>query len=209
MTEHMNPSENNVCNPSDNGLPLPLPKSKVVMKTTIIMFIDIVDYTTITNLLSRDSFTVLHDVFDDETETAAHKFRGRIIKKIGDAYMLQFTKGADALHCALYLHRSFREHNKRFPSIPLNIRIGINKGPAIVRNGDYFGTSVNIASRLESMGRAGDILFSDGIKNILDDGFYFENLGERSIKGLDYKINVYRIATHCSAEHQQRLKDIV
>jgi len=176
--------------------------------TTIVMFVDIVDYTTITNLLNRESFTILHDVFDEVMELAVEKFGGRIVKKIGDAFMLEFETGPDAINCALFLHKSFREHNKNFPNIPINIRIGINKGPAIVRNGDLFGTSVNIASRLESMGSAGDILFSDGIKNILSEGFYFESLGERSIKGLDYKINVYRIATSCNVEKQMLLSDI-
>ena len=177
--------------------------------TTIVMFVDIVDYTTISNLLSRESFALLHDVFDEVSEKAVKKFDARIVKKIGDAYMLQFKSGSSAIHCARYLQDSFKEHNTKHPEIPINIRIGINKGPALVRHGDLFGTSVNIASRLESMGSAGDILFSDGIKEILNDEFKYEFLGLKKIKGLDYRINVYRISREKTDEKQVFLNDVI
>jgi adenylate cyclase len=85
---------------------------------------------------------------------------------------------------------------------PVRIRVGINSGPAVVGNVgtekrvDYtvLGTSVNIASRLESgVAKPGQLVIS---KNTLDrvmGSFETESLGEFALKGLQQKMPVYAV----------------
>ncbi len=85
---------------------------------------------------------------------------------------------------------------------PVRIRVGINSGPAVVGNVgtekrvDYtvLGTSVNIASRLESgVAKPGDVVVSQNTFERLPAGFTTEALGEFSLKGLQQKMPVYRV----------------
>ena len=59
-------------------------------KTLTIMFIDLVGYTSKTQTLTREQFHQLHDLFDDIAKKTIQKFQGKIVKKIGDAYLFYF-----------------------------------------------------------------------------------------------------------------------
>ncbi|HSN68836.1 MAG TPA: adenylate/guanylate cyclase domain-containing protein, partial [Thermoanaerobaculia bacterium] len=90
----------------------------------------------------------------------------------------------------------------------VRIRVGINSGPAVVGNVgtekrvDYtvLGTSVNIASRLESgVAKPGDVVVSQNTLDRLGEGFETEALGEFSLKGLQQKMPVYRVIDETSS----------
>ncbi|HUR81570.1 MAG TPA: adenylate/guanylate cyclase domain-containing protein, partial [Thermoanaerobaculia bacterium] len=85
---------------------------------------------------------------------------------------------------------------------PVRIRVGINSGPAVVGNVgtekrvDYtvLGSSVNIASRLESgVAKPGQLVISQNTLDRVIGSFEMEPLGEFALKGLQQKMPVYRI----------------
>jgi len=75
---------------------------------------------------------------------------GKVVKHIGDALMLAFRRADDAVGFARGLHEAAR----RDEAVP-GLRVGMHRGPAIYRAGDYIGTTVNLASRVTGTATAG------------------------------------------------------
>src|SRR4249919_1898158 len=72
----------------------------------------------------------------------------------------------------------------RFPARP-QPRVGIHLARAVYRDGDYFGTHVNLAHRVVNRAQAGEVLVTDRIVEAIDgrDGLAFEPIGEVNLKG--------------------------
>ena len=172
--------------------------NNIETKDTTIVFVDIVDYTTITNLLSRDSFAAFHDAFDGIVKQSCEAFDGKAIKKIGDSYLLTFDEPTNALYSSMLMQELFSKHNEGLDKqTQLKIRVGIHYGIVLVRDGDIYGTSVNVASRIESIGRSSEILFSEQVQkqiNALE--IPHIEIGPQKLKGLDEPIRVFKVSTH-------------
>ena len=102
---------------------------------------------------------------------------GAIIKTIGDAVMAAFVEPADAVRAALAMLQEMETFNRRLPSREVILKIGIHRGAAIAvtlnERLDYFGQTVNIAARVQSLSDAkeicltGEVLSAPGVKDIL------------------------------------------
>ncbi|HMA14228.1 MAG TPA: adenylate/guanylate cyclase domain-containing protein, partial [Kiloniellaceae bacterium] len=91
---------------------------------------------------------------------------GALVKTIGDAIMAAFAQPADALAAALDIQRGLAAFNAAGERA-LAIKLGLHEGPciAVTLNGrlDYFGTTVNMAARLQGQSEGGDIVLSEAI----------------------------------------------
>jgi len=92
---------------------------------------------------------------------AAH--HGAVVKTIGDAVMAVFVESNEALSSALAIQSELPQWNRRRPDIPaLTVRVGIHSGPCIAVSAndflDYFGTTVNMAARIQAQGSGADIV---------------------------------------------------
>ncbi len=88
------------------------------------------------------------------------KFRGRIIKTIGDSIMAMFKRPKDALNAAIAMQQVLREEREKDPDFPIKIRIGIHTGKAIVEHNDVYGDIVNVAARVEGQSKGNGIALS-------------------------------------------------
>jgi len=92
---------------------------------------------------------------------------GALIKTIGDSIMAAFTEPAAGVQAALEILRRMAEFNQAQSDFPLQIKMGLHAGSAmaVTLNDrlDYFGTTVNIASRLEGQAQGDDLIVSDEI----------------------------------------------
>jgi class 3 adenylate cyclase len=80
---------------------------------------------------------------------------GDVIKTVGDEIMCKFATPEDAVIAAT---RMQQERLDPSDSVPLKLRIGLQHGDIIERYGDVFGDTVNVASRLTSIAKPGQIL---------------------------------------------------
>jgi adenylate cyclase len=85
---------------------------------------------------------------------------------------------------------------ERTPSAGLPpAHVGVNAGPVIFRDGDYFGRTVNVAARIAAQAGPGDVLVSDDVVALASgDGLRFERIGPVDLKGLSKPMVLHRVS---------------
>jgi len=157
------------------------------------MFTDIVGYTKTTAQLSREEFTRLHDNFDSISLPLFAKYNGKVIKKIGDAFLITFKSPTNALLCGIELQNAFDQYN-RHAKRSIKIRVAVHTGEVIIRNDDVFGEAVNTTSRIEGVAQAGHIVFSDAVFQAMNKReIPYVHLGLEKLKGMKYPIRLFRV----------------
>jgi adenylate cyclase len=115
------------------------------------------------------AYGVVRDHFDYLTAIVAAR-RGAVVKTIGDAVMAVFASPADALEAALDMQERIGELDAKLaPRAPVVLKIGVHEGAAIAINAsgvlDYFGTTANIAARVQGESEGGDIVVTDVLRD--------------------------------------------
>jgi class 3 adenylate cyclase len=129
---------------------------------------------------------------------------GALIKTIGDAVMAAFLDPAAGVTAALEILRGMAELNRSRADYPLRLKLGLHAGPAIAvtlnERLDYFGTTVNIASRLEGQAHGDDLVISaeacrdPGVQRVLKDAQAWIEEFNTQLKGfVDEEFTLYRV----------------
>jgi adenylate cyclase len=111
---------------------------------------------------------------------------GRPVKFLGDGVMFHFVAPREAVLSALEIMAELER-----AALP-PARVGINAGPVVFRDGDYFGRTVNLAARITDYARPREILVSEAVASESDDGVRFEPIGNIALKGHVEPIPLYR-----------------
>jgi class 3 adenylate cyclase len=114
----------------------------------------------------------------------------RLVKTIGDAVMLAGTAPEAIVTTALALLRAI-DAEPFFPTV----RIGIHAGPVVQRDGDLYGSTVNLAARLAAHAHAGEMLATGPVVSHLDNSEHarVSSLGELTFKNVPAPIEVFSI----------------
>jgi hypothetical protein len=89
-----------------------------------------------------------------------------VVELRGDEALCVFSSARAALSAAVELQRRFRERINGEPALPLGVGIGLDAGEAVPTEGGYRGRALNVASRLCSLARPGEILASETVRNL-------------------------------------------
>ena len=135
---------------------------------------------------------------------------GRIVKTTGDGLLVEFASVVDAVKCAVEIQSAIAERESdASDNDRLMYRMGINIGDIVIQDDDIFGDGVNVAARIEGLCQPGEVCLSgaayDQVSGKLD--FSFENLGQRKVKNINKRIQIYRANLDSSAP--KSLKPIV
>ncbi len=155
-----------------------------------VCFADLVEFTKLGEEVAAEQLGLVAGRLE-EMATAVAESPVRLVKTIGDAAMLVSSDPAAMLHAALRLVVAAEEEGEEFPSL----RAGIAFGPVIGRAGDYYGRSVNLASRITGVARPGSVLVDTATKEAAGEEFDFSRAGERHLKGIDGRTRLYRART--------------
>jgi adenylate cyclase len=118
---------------------------------------------------------------------------GAEVKTMGDGFMASFGSVTAAIDCAIALQRAFASHTESM-SEPLHVRVGLNAGEPIEEDGDLFGATVILASRIAAEAGAGEILVPDTVRGLLSGkGYMFGDRGEFVPKGFDDAVRLYEV----------------
>ena len=117
---------------------------------------------------------------------------GRVFKTTGDGVLAEFSSVVDAVRAALDVQSAIA--NNRGADDPLQIRVGVNVGDVVVRDGDLFGDSVNLAARLEGAAEPGGVLISASTREKLPHSLAdeFVDAGELSLKNISRSVRGWR-----------------
>ncbi len=164
-------------------------------KLAAIMFTDMAGYTSLGQTDESLSMELLNRQ-RNLIRLIISKYKGKEIKTIGDAFLIQFQSALDAVKCAYEIQDTLREENKSEPREKrINLRIGMHMGDVIESKGDIYGDAVNIASRIEPLAEAGGICLSrhvyEHVKNKVQ--FNFKSLGFKSLKNVKEQVEIFKI----------------
>ena len=113
-----------------------------------------------------NAFQLVQRHFDQLREVTVRR-GGAVVKTIGDAVMAAYPDAAQAVRAALDMRRAIEHFNRHEPGRPLSIKIGVHHGAAIAvtlnDELDYFGHTVNIASRVHEMADAAEIWITEEV----------------------------------------------
>lgn len=126
-----------------------------------ILFTDIVDSSRYWDQFGDVQGRMMVDRHNRLVFPVVRKFRGRVVKTIGDGLMAVFRRPNDALNAAIGVQQILNKMRDADRSFHAKVRIGIHTGIAIVEQNDVFGDAVNVAKRVEDFGEANEICLSE------------------------------------------------
>ena len=154
-----------------------------------IMFTDIAGYTALMGKDEQKAFELLEKNRQIQ-KPIIEQHNGRWIKELGDGVMASFNTVSDAIYAAIKIQQQCNA-SKEF-----QLSIGIHEGEIIIENNDIYGDAVNIASRIQTLGVPGSVLFSkritDEIRNKSE--FQLTSLGSFEFKNVEEPIEVFALS---------------
>lgn len=179
------------------------PDMALSIRSLAILFTDLRGSTALYELLGdnpafslvRRHFAMLTGVIRDH--------QGALIKTIGDAVMAAFHSNVDCARAALEIQRAVVRFNGESPGREIVVKLGAHAGPCVAVNAngalDYFGTTVNLAARIQNESHGRDFVLSHsmasepGVSELLArDAVLIEDV-EREVKGLSRPVRIVRV----------------
>ena len=143
-----------------------------------VMFIDIVGSTKQLAELGDRRWSELLQNHDSMVKRQVDRFRGRLIKRIGDGTLMTFDGPARAIACAGALVSGAQQ-------LRIDLRAGLHTGEIQLLSDDIGGIAVNIAARVADAAGSGEVLVSRTVTDLVaGSGIDFEDRGERELKGV-------------------------
>ena len=152
-------------------------------------FVDIVGYTSRSKALDEAEFVDWIERFEAEVTSVVVDHGGQVVKTMGDEALFVIEDSRRAAEIGLVLTARGSDEGDPFPEV----RVGIAYGKVVHRLGDVFGTTVNAAARLTSIGRPGTVIADQGVHDLLcadhasaetrSSDLTFRRLRRRPVKG--------------------------
>ncbi|HXL56920.1 MAG TPA: adenylate/guanylate cyclase domain-containing protein, partial [Chitinophagaceae bacterium] len=153
-----------------------------------ILFTDIVGYTA---MMEQNEVQAISTIkrYASVLKQAVTSHSGEVLNDYGDGSLCIFSSATEAVQCALVTQQQLQME----PIVPL--RIGMHIGEILFEDGKIFGDGVNLASRIQSLGQANTILFSEEIQDKIKNNPEFKSasLGSFEFKNVEKPIQVFAL----------------
>jgi class 3 adenylate cyclase/HEAT repeat protein len=157
-----------------------------------VFFIDIVQFTKKTIDAEAIDMITLVQGFEKITLPTIERLNGSVVKTMGDGLLAVFKHPLNAALAALEIQKQVREHNElKVEAERFHVRIGLNSGRVIRKEGDVFGKTVNVASRMENLADPGDIYLTQATYEEIKEYIRCTQLGQLEVKGVAGGIVAY------------------
>jgi adenylate cyclase len=155
----------------------------------LVAFADLVGFTSLSQSIAAEE---LGKVARHLEETAFSVLRPgvSIVKTIGDAVMLVSTETMPMLDTLLDLVDATASPNRELPEV----RAGVAAGPALERAGDWYGATVNLASRITGVGDPSSVIATDAVRLAAPRGYRWDQIGEPPLKGIARTPPLHRVS---------------
>jgi class 3 adenylate cyclase len=158
-----------------------------------VLFTDLVGHTEMMQRLGDARGREVLREHERITRETLKQHGGAEVKTMGDGFLASFGTVTSALDCAIALQRAFAAHTDSMPE-PLHVRVGLNAGEPIEEDGDLFGSTVIMASRIAATAGAGEILIPEPLRHLLSGKSYvYADRGETMLKGFEDAVRLYEV----------------
>jgi class 3 adenylate cyclase len=155
-----------------------------------VLFTDVVGHTEMMSRLGDERGRAVLREHERITREVLKAHGGTEVKTMGDGFMASFGGVTRAVECAIALQRAFAAREGE----PLAVRVGLNAGEPIEEDGDLFGATVILASRIAAKAEGGEILVADTVRGLCSGkGFLFADRGEFVAKGFEEPVRIYEV----------------
>ncbi len=152
-------------------------------------FADLVGFTRMSQELSAGELSRLIGRFEALAHDTVARQGGRVVKMIGDEVMYAVDDVGQGVETGLALSEACSGDE-----LLSDLRVGVAYGPVLTRDGDCYGTVVNLASRIVGIALPGSVLVSESVHGALAgrEGLSFSPLRPRTLKDLG-RVRLYRL----------------
>jgi adenylate cyclase len=159
-----------------------------VHRPPAVSFLDISGYTRLTEERGDEAAAELATTLATLVRGSSREHGGQPVKWLGDGVMFYFPNPGEGVLAALDMVEGVAAHG-----LP-PARVGIHAGPVVFQEGDYFGRTVNIASRIAEYARPGEVLVSQEVVDATDlDGVSVTAIGPIELKGVSQPLNLHSV----------------
>ena len=154
------------------------------------LFADIAGFTALTEAHGDEQAVQLVEEFANAVQAELPRVDGEYVKTVGDALMLRVPDPAEAVRLGLWITRNAMSgHNA--PSV----RVGGNYGSAVDRNGDYFGSTINVAARVSALAAGGEVLVTGQTAALAPDleGVLYESRGRQVLRNVAEPVEIFAV----------------
>jgi len=148
------------------------------------LFADLVGFTALSIEQGDERAAEVATRFQREVRARAVRHGATVVKSLGDGAMVRAGDAGEAVHLGLELASGL-------DGLP-PVRVGLNTGPAVERDGDFFGSTVNLAARLSQAAGGGEVLLTAATRAAARRrGTRLEQRGERTFRNARDPVVVY------------------
>ncbi len=150
-------------------------------RASVVGFADLVQFTALSQQLSNDELAGLVGLFEQLAYDVILAGGGRVVKTIGDEVMFLVDDVVAGAEIALGLAEASRD-----TTLLPDVRVGLALGPVLERDGDVYGPTVNLASRITGIAHPGSVVVPKEVRDELEGhaGFALRPIRARSLKHL-------------------------
>ncbi len=155
------------------------------------VFADLSGYTQLTEESGDEVAAEISLTLAQLVNEIAARHRGSVVKMLGDGVHFHFRDPSDAVRGSLEIVE--RARSEGLPPA----HVGVNAGPMIYDEGDYFGGTVNIAARIASHATADQVLVGEDLERSVEPaGFRLVQVGPVELKGVRRPVTIYQAVRH-------------
>lgn len=153
------------------------------------VFADLAGFTALTEAHGDHAAADLVGDFAAKVDSWLPEFGGGDAKTIGDALMLRLDSAPDAVELGLAIVERTAD-TPRFPEV----RVGMNSGTAVSRDGDWFGRAVNVAARVAGQAQGCEVLLSANTYEAAShlETVRFDDAGTKRLRNVSAPLQIYR-----------------
>ena len=123
----------------------------------VLMFADIVGYSAMMEADQDQTIDAVRSLRLEMLEPAVGAHAGRVLKRLGDGWIISFTSVSACVDCAMSLQAKLQTETE------LKLRIGAHIGEIVSDGEDFYGSGLNIAQRIEAEAPPGGLMVSEDL----------------------------------------------
>lgn len=153
-----------------------------------VAFIDIGEYSRLSETHGDDVAAIQASRLADLVQDVARQRQGRLVKSLGDGALVHAAEPEHVLQLAIDVV-GMAEERDIWP-----LHAGVNVGRVVQRDGDLFGTAVNVASRIAEKAKPGEVVVSRSVVDAVGpiEGVEFEPAGQAQLKNISVPVELFR-----------------